>query len=120
MRDIVERAQQRSRIKNRHNSIGAIRSTILHHAGSYSGDPAIIPDARFQIDDRTRAPAMGPEDLFAGIGDLDWRLRLSSCNRGDDLQRNDLALSTKPSSHQRLDHANLLHRHVEHKRELVL
>ena len=42
------------------------------------------------------------------------------CNRGDDLYGNDFALSAESAANQRLDYANLLHRHFQHEREFVL
>ncbi len=63
---------------------------------------------------------MRPEHFLARISNLHRSLGLARRNRGNDLQRNDFALAAKSAAHQRLDHANLLHRHFQHQRKLVL
>ena len=63
---------------------------------------------------------MRPEHFFAGVGDFYRALGLASCDCGDDFKRNDFAFASKTSADERLDHANLRHRHLEDERKLVL
>ena len=62
--NVVERAQQRARIKNRDHAVRAISAAILHYSRFHRGDASVILDAGFQIDDRARTSAMRPENLF--------------------------------------------------------
>src|SRR5215472_15682519 len=105
--NIVERAQQRTGIKNGNNPIRAVRAAILHYASGHSSDAAIFLHAGFQINDGARASTMRPENFFSRISDFDWRFGFARSYRRDDLQRYDLTLAPKAAAHQRLDHANL-------------
>ena len=118
--DVVERAQQRAGIKNGDDAVGAVGSAVLDDAGFDGGDAAVVRDAGLQIDDGARTSAMRPEDFFAGVGDLHRGKRFSRRNGGDDFERNDFTLSAEASAHQRLDDANLRHRHFEDQRKFVL
>ena len=63
---------------------------------------------------------MGPENLFARVGDFDRSQRFAGGNGCDDLKRNDFTLAAEPAAHQRLNHANLRHGHFEDERQFVL
>ncbi len=45
--DVVQRAQQRTRIENGDHAIGAVSAAILHDACFHGGDVAIFVDAEF-------------------------------------------------------------------------
>ena len=63
---------------------------------------------------------MRPENFFARVSDFYRTLSFAGSHSGDDLKRDDFALAAEAAADQRLDHANLRHRHVEHERKFVL
>src|SRR5581483_3987546 len=95
-------------------------AAILDHARVHGDDAAVVFDASLQINEGAGPSAMGPEHFLAGVGDLYRGARLTGCDGGDDLKRNDFALTAETAAHQRLDNADLGHGNFEHKRELML
>ena len=63
---------------------------------------------------------MCPEDFFARVSDLHRRTSGAGGDRRDDFQGDDFAFAAESATHQRLDHTNLRHGHLEHERQLVL
>ena len=63
---------------------------------------------------------MCPEDLFAGVRDLHRGFSLARRHCTNDFQRNNLALAAKAAADQRLNNANLRHRHLQHDGQFVL
>ena len=63
---------------------------------------------------------MRPENFFARVSDLHRGFGLARRHGRDDLQRNHFALAAEAAAHQRLDDANLRHRHLQHDGKLVL
>ena len=120
LRNVVQRAQQCAGIENRHHAVRAVGAAVLNDLAGNRGHAAIVLHAGLQIDDGARAPAMRPENFLARVGDLHRRFGRARRDRRDDLQRNDLALAAEAAADQRLDHADLRHRHLQHQRELVL
>src|SRR5947207_13053530 len=68
--NVVESTKQRAGIKNGHHAIGAVPAAILHHAGLYDGDAAIVFRAGFKVDDGPRPSTMRPENSFARVRHL--------------------------------------------------
>ena len=120
VRNVIKRAQQRPGIKNRHNAIGAVCSAVLHHSCFDRSNAAVLRDASLQINDCPRTPAMCPEHFFASVGDLHRGTSGAGRNRRNDFQRDYFTLAAESAAHQRLDHANLRHGHLEHQRQFVL
>ncbi len=60
---------------------------------------------------------MSEEDFLSRVSDLDRRTRLARKDGGGHLQRNDFTLAAETAAHQRLDDADLTHRHFEHIRQ---
>src|ERR1700674_2996152 len=118
--DVVQRAQQRAGIENGYDAIGAIGSAILHDSCLDGGDAAVVGDSSLEIDNRAGASAVRPEDFFAGVGNFHWGKRFSCRNRCDYFEWDDFTFTAKASAYQRLDDANLRHRHFEHQGQLVL
>ena len=71
VRNVVERAQQRAGIQNRDYAVRTVSAAILHYAGFNGHDAPVILDAGLKVDDGARTTAMGPEDFFARVGNLD-------------------------------------------------
>src|SRR5262249_22812417 len=118
--NVVERAQQRSRIENRYHPIGAVRATILNYPRLNSYNAAVVSRPGPQIDNGARAATMGPEHFLPRIGDLHRPLCLAGGHGGNDFEWNDLTFAAKATPDQRLDNPNLRHGHLENQRELVL
>src|SRR5208337_5293405 len=81
---------------------------------------AINLHAGFQVNDGARTSAMGPENLFARVGNLYGSFRRASRHSSNDFQWNDFALAAEAATNKRLYDADLRHRHLQHQRKLVL
>ena len=96
--NIVEGTEQRAGIQNCHHAIRTVAAAVLHDACFYGSDAAVVLYTSLQIDDGAGASAMGPENFFARVGDLDRTLSFASSHSRDDLKRNHFAFSTKPTA----------------------